>query len=297
MENITVLALGGNAIDSDSHKEEGRNILKTLNGIEELVRAGPLVITHGNGPQVGRLVEQTGLPLWLCAAQTQGEIGTLIFQNLKRYLSRHKIKKPMVVLQTHSLINPQDPSLRKPSKPIGVFLNKTEAKKLMKKGYRMERDPSKKTLWRRIVPSPAPIDIVEKEAIKILLKEYIVITGGGGGVPVYESADGYVPVEAIIDKDYTSSLIATEIGASKIILLTNVEGVKLNFQEPNEFLVKTLSKKDAENFIKKGCFKTGMKSKVEAGVIFLENGGTEVTIAHTFKLKEVLSDTTGTKIT
>jgi len=297
MKNITVLAIGGNAIDGDSHKEEGRNILKTLNGIEEPIRAGPLVITHGNGPQVGRLVEQTGLPLWLCTAQTQGEIGTLILQNLNRYLERYKISKKIVVVQTHVLINPMDPSLRRPSKPIGSFFDKKEAEKLMKKGYRMKKDLVKDETWRRMVPSPEPTGIIEMEAIELLLeKDYIVIAGGGGGVPVYKSPDGLVPIEAIVDKDYTSSLMGISLKAERLILLTNIDAVKINFLKEGECALRIPSIKDVKLFLEKGHFKTGMETKVRAAINFLENGGSEAIIANIFDLKKALSNQSGTLI-
>ena len=298
MKNITVLALGGNAISADSHKEEGRNILKTLHGVEILIRAGPLVITHGNGPQVGRLFEKLGLPLWLCTAQTQGEIGTLIQQNLTRYLERQNIRQEIITILTHVLIDPADESLAKPTKPIGGFYTEKEAEKLRKRErYRMSKDPAGRG-WRQVVPSPKPLGIIEMTTIIERLKhDFIVIAGGGGGIPVFQSTDGVVPIEAVIDKDYTSSLIAAKTGAERLILLTNEDFVKLNFREHNEQNLTRLSLEKAKKLLKEGQFKTGMRTKVDAAVDFLECGGGEALIGPVFRLKEVLEGAVGTVVT
>jgi len=298
VKNITVLALGGNAISADSHKEEGRNILKTLHGVEILIRAGPLVITHGNGPQVGRLFEKLGLPLWLCTAQTQGEIGTLIQQNLTRYLERQNIRQEIITILTHVLIDPADESLAKPTKPIGGFYTEKEAEKLRKRErYRMSKDPAGRG-WRQVVPSPKPLGIIEMTTIIERLKhDFIVIAGGGGGIPVFQSTDGVVPIEAVIDKDYTSSLIAAKTGAERLILLTNEDFVKLNFREHNEQNLTRLSLEKAKKLLKEGQFKTGMRTKVDAAVDFLECGGGEALIGPVFRLKEVLEGAVGTVVT
>jgi carbamate kinase len=308
MKKLAVLALGGNALEipkserqrnQDFINEEGQNILRTLQGIEILIRAGPLIITHGNGPQVGRILDKQNLPLWLCTAQTQGELGILIQQALVKYLKRHRIKHRVISTLTQVLIDAGDKAFRNPTKPIGHFYSETKAKRLSRKsGYGFREDLAGRG-WRRLVPSPKPLEVVELELIKFLLaQKVIVIAGGGGGVPVYLTKDGLIPVEAVIDKDFTSALIASELSAEMLIILTNIKKVKLSFGKPDEKSLDKLTVTEAEHWLKQAQFGTGsMQPKIEAGISFLKNGGNKVLITHVFQLKQALQGRTGTVIT
>lgn len=303
MKNLTVLAIGGNAISADSHEQEDKNILKTFRGIEELIRRGPLVITHGNGPQVGRLLAKLKLPLWLHTGQTQGEISSLLQLNLRKYLKAHDIEKPIVSLMSHVLVDPKDTSFVKPVKPVGVAFNKSTAQKLKKQGLTVEQDARNPDFYRRLVPSPKPIDVIEIEAIKILLEQgCIVITGGGGGIPIQKTPAGPIPVEAVVDKDYTSSIIASRLKAETLIFLTNIEYAMISFGTGDQRPLENSDLQTAKNL--SATFKTGMKTKIDASIDFLENRGLlrgqknrKVLIGNVFKLREMLDGKSGTLLT
>lgn len=299
MKDLTILAIGGNAIDADSYKEEGRNILRTINGIEKLIQKGPLIITHGNGPQVGKELESTKDPLDICTAKTQGSIGSLIALNLRKHLEKNNIEKPVLCITTHVVVDKNDKTLQNPSKPIGEFIvQKKEAIKLMNRGYKIEKDSAGRG-WRHVVASPHPVALVEEvEIIDLLLKKgCVVIIGGGGGIPTYRSKGRFVRVKGVVDKDFTSSLVASKLKAKSLILLTEVEGVFFNFGKKNKQLIRNANLKDIEILMKNGHFKTGMDTKIKAAVDFLKKGGEKVFVGHVFKLKEILNGKMGTKIT
>ena len=237
-----MISLGGNAVKdgtkSCSYKDEEKNIERTAREISKLVKKGwHLIITHGNGPQVGELMlrqeiakEKVGIhPLYILDAQTQGEIGFLIQQSLDNVLKQKGIKRSVITLITRALVNKNDPAFKKPTKPIGPFFTKSEARKLaLKYGWSVTEDSGRG--WRRIVPSPEPILIPEMEAIKNLFeKNIVVVAGGGGGIPVVKSRKGYCGIEAVIDKDKISCLLALELNVDLLIFLTGVEKVAVNY--------------------------------------------------------------------
>lgn len=308
---VAVVALGGNAIISNNEEgdihQQFANTRRSLNGVIDLIRAGyDVVITHGNGPQVGnaliRVERAMGVvppqPLGVIVADTQGSMGYMIEQSLQNRLNREKIKKEVVTVLAQVIVKQDDLFFSHPTKPVGPFYPEEKAKQLMDQaGWKMVEDSGRG--WRRVVPSPIPMSVVPKKIIKQLVHEgNIVITCGGGGIPVYVEKDGTLEgVDAVIDKDRASAILAHEIKASILIILTGVKQVAINYNKPNEQCFSRMSLAEARKYLKEGQFPPGsMGPKIEAAIDYIENGGKEVLITKLDLLSAALHGETGTII-
>ena len=311
MKNKTiVLALGGNAIlqahEKGTYNEQINNVKKAVVEIVKLIQDGhKVIITHGNGPQVGNLYIQNSLagevvppmPLDACSAESQGLIGYFIQQEIKNELVRKNIDLPVITLITQVLVDADDSAFMNPTKPIGPFHNRKEADFLMKRtSFVMKEDSNKR--WRRVVPSPRPIGIVEKEVIKKNVDEgYIVVTSGGGGIPVVKKDEEIVGVEAVIDKDLSACRLAADINAHILLILTDIDRVALNYNSPKQKWIDTMSLGEAKKYLAEGHFKEGsMKPKIESGISFLENGGEKSIIGSLFLANSAIKGKSGTTI-
>ena len=290
-----VIAIGGNAIlqkdQIGTYEEQQENIRKTAKNIASVVlgkhRYKVSAITHGNGPQVGNLLLQQefaknipNLPMHAVIAMTQGQIGYMLQQALQNEFLKLKKNKKVVSLITQTLVSKNDPKFGKTSasKPIGSFLTEIEAKKLRDKtGYIIKKvKPTGKKTWRRVVASPKPLEIVELDILKEFIEDdsCLLIAGGGGGIPVIKSGSSLKGIDCVVDKDYVGSLIAKSIGASVLLILTDIDKVKLNYGKSNESDLDTITVKTAKKLLKEEQFLEGsMKPKIQASVDFLESGG------------------------
>ena len=311
-KKTAVVALGGNAItkkgEEDTIARQFANTRESLRGIVELIKDGfNLAITHGNGPQVGNAILRVELargkapilPLGICVADTEGGMGYMIEQSLQNRLKKEKIKRDVVTIVTQVIVDREDPSIKKPSKFIGQFYPKEEAKKLAKQnGWVVKEDRGK--MWRRVVPSPIPLEIVEKKTIKTLVQNgIIVISSGGGGIPVYVENEGKLEgVDAVIDKDRASAVLARDIGAELLLILTEVEKVALNYGTLLQEDLDRLTVEEAKKYLAEKHFPPGsMGPKIEAAIQFLESGGKEVIITSISKAYDsVKKKSAGTKI-
>jgi len=309
---VVVIALGGNALIMEGQRgtiaEQFENTRKSLDGIVYCLKQGyGVVITHGNGPQVGNLLlmveasrnQVPALPLGVCVADTEGAIGYMIQQSLTNRLRKEGIDRCVVTMLTQVIVDKHDKAFSNPTKPIGPFFTKEEAERFRKeKGWQIKEDSHRG--YRRVVASPNPLKIVEERAVKSLLEAGdIVIAAGGGGIPVITKEDGDLAgVDVVIDKDLASSVLARDIQAGCLMMLTGVEHVFLNFKQPNERALKALTVKDAQRYLKEGQFPSGsMGPKIQAAINFLNWVGEVAIIAAIDKVKEALEGITGTKIT
>jgi len=305
-----VIALGGNAIavsgKEDIHAQFA-NTRKSLEGIVELIQEGyNLAITHGNGPQVGNAllrVERTikdipALPLGVIVADTEGGMGYMIEQSLQNKLHRLDIKRDVVTIVTQVIVDPEDPSIINPTKYIGPFYTEKQAHALSAQFNWVIKEDSGRG-FRRLVPSPIPVRIINRHIIQQLVDQgVIVIAAGGGGIPVYIEQDGtYEGVDAVIDKDRATAVLARDIRARTLMILTGVDYVYLNFKKPDQVKLEKITTQEARNFIAQGHFPAGsMGPKIEAAVGFLESGGEEVIITSLEKAKPALLGSAGTHI-
>lgn len=306
-----VVALGGNALlrkgEKGTYEEQFRNAKQTAKFLADIVEKGyKLVITHGNGPQAGALALQNEIakdtippmPLDVINAETQAMIGYMLQQSLINELRRRNINKNVVAIVTQVLVRKDDPAFNNPTKFIGpYYYDEKIVKKIIKeKGWVIKKDP--RGGWRRVVPSPEPMDIVEKEVIINMLKQGIIpITVGGGGIPVILENGRYKGVEAVIDKDLASSLVARIIKADILMILTDVEYVYLNFGKPNAKPIKETTLAEIEKYYREGHFPPGsMGPKILAVIKFLKAGGKKALIGHLEKAMDVLNGKTGTQI-
>ncbi len=310
MPESILVALGGNALiragRPETVREQGAALVESLAGIVEFVRRGhSLVMTHGNGPQVGHILmraeEARGkayeLPLDVCVAQSQGEIGYLIQQTLQNLLHREGLDRRVVSLVTRTVVKKDDPRMTDPTKPIGPFYTKEQAEKLRASGLHMIEDAHRG--FRRVVPSPLPVEVVEADVVGRLMEAGVLtIVAGGGGIPVYRSSDGeFQGIEAVVDKDLASAVLAAEVGIEKILNLTAVEHAKLNYGTASEHNLHDLTSADAKKFLDEGHFLPGsMGPKVEAAIQFLEHGGREFIITLPEKALDGYAGKTGTRI-
>lgn len=311
MSVIDVIALGGNAIlpvgKTGTIGEQFHVTRITMEQIAELIDQGrTVVITHGNGPIVGNIVLRNEaarkiippMPLDVCGADSQGGIGYMIQQTLGNVLRKRNIERNVVSLVTQVLVDPGDPAFEKPVKPIGPFYSKQEAEHMAaEKGWRIVEDSNRG--YRRVVASPKPVDIIEKDVIKQLIAAgTIVITVGGGGVPVAFERGEINGMEAVIDKDHASAVLAAQLGAERFIIITDVDAVYRNFGTPEAEAVRRLSAGDARAMLDAGEFPPGsMGSKIEAALSFLDNGGEAVVIARPEDLGKAVDAEAGTWIT
>ena len=288
--------------------EQFENTRKSLDGIVYCLKQGyGVVITHGNGPQVGNMLlmvessrnQVPELPLGVCVADTEGAIGYMIQQSLTNRLRKEGIDRCVVTVLTQVIVDRHDKAFSNPTKPIGPFFTKEEAERFRKeKSWQIVEDSHRG--YRRVVASPNPLKIVEDRAVKSLLGAGdIVIAAGGGGIPVIMKEDGDLEgVDVVIDKDLASSVLARDIKADCLMMLTGVERVFLNFKQLNERALKSLTVKEAEKHLKEGCFPPGsMGPKIQAAINFLNWGGEVAIIAAIDKVQEALEGITGTKIT
>ena len=308
-----VIALGGNALikpgDKGTVEDQERNIRASMDGIVKLIKDGhQVVITHGNGPQAGaRLIRnemaETEVypdPLVVCVADTQGSMGYMIEQGLMNCLSKAGEKKIKVAtLVTQIEVNPLDPAFKKPTKPVGPFYNQQKALMKMKNGWKMVEDSGRG--YRRVVPSPMPLRVLNPEAMNTLIDAgFTVITGGGGGIPVYRSKDrsGYQGIDAVIDKDLASVMIAQTIDADMVVILTGVEKVAVNFKSDKPTWLDQMTSSEAEKYLAQGEFPAGsMGPKIRSAIDFVKNDPKKVVIITSEdKLAEAMAGKTGTRI-
>lgn len=309
---LTVLAIGGNSLIKDKSRVAMSNqyeaVMETSNYIADLIEAGmEMVITHGNGPQVGFIYRRGELgihelpliPLDICGADTQGAIGYMIEKALLNQFRERGIEKRILAVVTQTVVDRDDPSFKKPTKPIGSFMTQEEAlTKKAEQGWDVLEDAGRG--FRRVVPSPIPREIIEVEAIRLLIqKGYVVIAAGGGGVPVIRNEVGDLEgVEAVIDKDLASSLLAKNLGADTFIISTAVDEVYLNFGEKNQQPLRHVTLPQIKQHMREGHFKPGsMKPKMEAIIQFLENGGEKAIITSPENLSKAVGEEAGTVIT
>jgi len=307
-----VVALGGNALQADGKEATAESQLKVIKEtavhLADLIEEGyEVVIVHGNGPQVGRIVIQNeyssevtpAMPFDVCGAMSQGMIGYHIQQALREELMKKGINKPVVSLITQVVVDKDDPAFENPTKPIGPFYEKDIAERLQnEKNYVMVEDAGRG--YRRVVASPKPKKIVELRSIKTLIdNDTVVITVGGGGVPVIELEDkSLMGVAAVIDKDFASEKLAEDIDADELIILTAVDKVAINYGKPNQVNLDKLTVEDAKRYVKEGHFANGsMLPKVEAALRFAESKkGRKAIIASLDKAKLALRGEGGTTI-
>ena len=310
MAERILVALGGNALvrvgQRGTIQEQIANLDLAMAGIVPLIQRGcHVVITHGNGPQVGHILirveaarhQAYDLPLDVCVAQSQGETGYLIQQTLENLLRKHQIDRTVCAVLCRTVVDQHDPKLTNPSKPVGPYYSPEEALALKAQGWSLAEEAPHG--FRRVVPSPEPIRIVETEAIQRLVGDgVIVIAVGGGGIPVSAETDGTLKgIEAVVDKDLASSQLAVTIGVERILDLTSVEFAKLHFNSPSEENLQTITVADAKKYLAEGHFAPGsMQPKIEAGIYFLEHGGREFIITHTEKALDGFEGRTGTHL-
>ena len=309
---IALIAFGGNAILPDNRRglqsEQMKNAQKAARLMTHVVKKGyDLIIVHGNGPQVGNLLIQMEesinkvppFSLEICDAMTEGSMGFMLEKAIINELRKHSIDKEVVTLITQVVVDKEDPAFNSPSKPVGPFYSKYRAAMLKRqKKWRMIEDAGRG--YRKVVPSPKPIDVVSKWVIRDLVHAgKIVIAAGGGGIPIIINGNGlFQGVEAVIDKDFAASLIAREVKADLFIILTNVPRVCLNYGEPDEKPIPEMTVEEAKEYLAQGHFPPGsMGPKIEAAIEYIQGGGEEVLITSTSHLKASLINRSGTKIT
>jgi carbamate kinase len=310
MSKLILVAVGGNALiragQRGTAEEQFENAVETANAVVRLIAAGhKVVLTHGNGPQVGAMLTRSELgaayayrmPLDCCVAATQGEIGYVLQYAMWQAMQAAGLKTPVVSLVTQVLVESSDPAFQKPTKPIGPFYTKDVAER-----YRdlfdwvIIEDSSRG--YRRAVPSPEPKAIVELEAIRACVdRGLVVIAGGGGGVPVFNDHDISKGVEAVIDKDFTSAILASQLEADLFVIATDVERVCLDFKKPTQRCLDHLTVSECREYLAAGQFPPGsMGPKINAAVIYLERGGAEAVITNHEHLVAAVEGSAGTHV-
>jgi carbamate kinase len=304
-KKLAVVALGGNALlrgdQLGTIDEQEKNTNDTLENLIFLIRQGyDLVITHGNGPQVGNILMRNDageqmygiaqMPIDICVADSQGGIGYMIERMLRNVLNKHGIKKNVVCIVTQVLVDKDDPAFDDPQKRVGKIYSKEQADDLTaKKGWIFKEEVKTEGGFRRVVPSPLPVGVMNESIIRDLTKEgNIVIAAGGGGVPVYMDENNDVrTTEAVIDKDMASSLLATRINADEFYILTDVPYIYINYKKPDQEIKEFLNYADALKYLNEGQFTKGsMAPKIQACLNFIKNGGKKSVITEAFKLED-----------
>ena len=307
----TVIALGGNSLITDARHmsvpDQYAAVAKTAHQIADLLeRRHRIVITHGNGPQVGFILRRSEysrgilheVPLDSIVADTQGALGYQIQQALGNEFRRRGLKQSVATVITQTLVDQDDPAFERPSKPIGEFYARDQAEERMRvERWTMVEDAGRG--WRRVVASPQPRRIIESEVIRHLVKDgYVVVAAGGGGIPVVSEGGALRGVAAVIDKDLAASVLAHEIGADLLVISTAVERVCLNFGRPDQRPIDAMTVTEARRYIAEGHFHAGsMLPKVEACIRFIEHGGKEALITCPEALSGIFEGGAGTRIT
>jgi carbamate kinase len=302
MKKLAVVALGGNALlrgnQAGTIDEQEQNSLDTCKKLLKLIDDGyEIVITHGNGPQVGNILlrNEAGynqfkipkMPIDICVADSQGGIGYMIERQFVNVLSELGMEKDVITLVTMVLVDKKDPAFENPSKPVGQFYLKEEADLLAKANNFIFKEDPRKRGWRRVVASPKPLNIYNNNVIKDLLeKGNIVIASGGGGIPVHKHENNYLEaIEAVIDKDLAAALLARQIGADAFFILTDVPNVYINFNKPDQKKLEVITVGEAKKYYEEGQFAAGsMGPKILAAIDFVENGGNETVITDSNEL-------------
>ncbi|MFH0880476.1 MAG: carbamate kinase [Lentisphaerota bacterium] len=308
---LVVIAIGGNSLITDARHmtvlDQYLAAGETSHHIAALVKEGyRIVVTHGNGPQVGFILMRSEIarnmlhqvPLESCVADTQGAIGYQVEQTLMNELRRQGIKKQIVAVVTQVVVDAKDPAFTHPTKPIGPFFTQEDAESHRDKdGWAAKEDSGRG--WRRVVPSPTPLEIIEEKAIEALLaQDIVVIAVGGGGIPVVRKPDGDLQgCAAVIDKDLASCLLAKNLKADIFIISTGVDKVALNFNKPEQRLIDRMTVAEAEQYLKEGQFPAGsMGPKIQAAIDYMKNGGKHVIITQPHLLEEAIHGRNGTHI-
>jgi carbamate kinase len=308
---LVVIAIGGNSLITDSEHmsvvDQYRAAGETAAHIAPIVDGGRrVVVTHGNGPQVGFILLRSEMakdtlhqvPLANCVADTQGSIGMQIAQSLQNEFLRRGREQQVAAIVTQVIVDPADPSFAEPTKPIGPFMSETEARQHAESdGWTIVEDSHRG--WRRVVPSPTPLEIVELPVIRTLLESgVLVVAAGGGGIPVIIKPDGSLrPRPAVIDKDAASCLLAKRLGAKVLLFSTDVDRVALNFGTREQSELERMSVAECRKYLDDGHFAVGsMRPKIEAAIAFLDAGGEEVIITQPHHLEGAMNGTRGTHI-
>lgn len=309
---VAVVAVGGNSLIKDkAHQtipDQYQAASDSMAHIAGMIEAGwDVVITHGNGPQIGFILRRSELsshelhnvPLDYCGADTQGAIGYMFQRALNNGFRERGIDKTPATVITQVLVDPDDPAFQNPSKPIGSFMEQETAQKYSREdGWRVVEDAGRG--WRRVVPSPLPIEIVEAAAIDTLIENgFVVISAGGGGIPVVRNADGDLEgVEAVIDKDFSSALLASTLSADLFLISTAVEKVALNFNTPHQRWLDSMTVEEARGYLREGHFSPGsMRPKIEAALKYLKSGGKRAIITNPDNITHAIRGESGTTIT
>ncbi len=313
-KKVAVVAIGGNSLIKDnkhqSVEDQYQAAKETTHHIADMIEAGwEVAIGHGNGPQVGFILRRSEIaakvegmhevPLDVCGADSQGAIGYALQQNLQNELFRRGIKKNVATIVTQVLVDKKDPAFKNPSKPIGGFMNELDAKnREMELGWSVVEDAGRG--WRRVVASPLPKEVVELDSVRTLIDTgVVVVTVGGGGIPVIENSTGeYIGTAAVIDKDYASSLLARLIKADLLLISTAVEKVALNFGKPDQKWLNRITLAEAKKYLAEGTHfaKGSMAPKIQAIIWFLEDGGKQALITNPENIGSALKGETGTWI-
>ncbi|HWP93110.1 MAG TPA: carbamate kinase [Thermodesulfobacteriota bacterium] len=308
---VAVVAFGGNALmdfsGKSSYAEQMMKADKMCREILSLFNRGyTVVITHGNGPQVGNLLMQQEsladnippMPLDVCDAMTQGQIGYMIEQSLRNMFTKNGIKKSVVSLVTQVVVSEDDPAFKNPTKFIGPFFNKDEIEELERgRGWQVREDSGRG--WRRVVPSPKPVDIVEKDEIReMIMKNFVVISCGGGGIPVLRDKKGVLKgVSAVIDKDFAAERLASLIDAEILLLITSVSQVSIFYGTPKQKTLGRITLDEAKRYWEEGHFPPGsMGPKIEAAIRFLDSGGKKTIITSLEGIEAAIKGEGGTEI-
>ena len=309
-----VVAIGGNAIqppgDRGSVDAQVHRLEETAGKLTDLVQAGyDLVVTHGNGPQVGNILLQNeesrnlvpAMPLDVCGAESQAQIGYMLAQALRNEFSVRRVHRGVVAVITQTLVDANDPAFADPTKPIGPYYSR-EADLIVKraKGWKLTEDRARGG-WRRVVPSPQPLEIVERDTIRKLVEDgdgNVVVCAGGGGIPVVRRGGRLVGVEAVIDKDLAAAVLAKELGWETLVIATDVEKVALGFGTPTQRFLEHLTVAEAKKHLAEGQFPPGsMGPKIQAAIDFLDSGGKLVVVTDLEHLVAAVEGRAGTRIT
>ena len=304
-KKLAVVALGGNAILRGNQKgtveEQNKNVRDTMENLVYLIKEGyNLIITHGNGPQVGNILmsDDAGVKMYdlppmtldMCVAYSQGQIAYMIERNLRNVMKEHGLERNVMSIVTPVVVDEHDPALKNPTKRVGRIYSREEADKLAAEhGWIFKEEIKANGGWRRVVPSPAPINVKNAELVERMAPEgNIVITVGGGGIPVFEDEKGMLqPLEGVIDKDLASAMIGGLVKADELYILTDVPYIYKNYKQPNEEVLEVLDYADTKKYLEEGIFAEGsMAPKIRACLAFVEKGGDKAVITESTKLED-----------